>query len=96
MAETTADTKTKPSTKNDQVRVTYNGRVEKFDRVPTALVSALLAEAVTRFGIVQNQHLMSLFDSDGVELPEQSTLEAAGVKKSELLVLRQSVVKGGQ
>jgi hypothetical protein len=38
---------------------------------------------------------VSLFTESGQELPDNVSLEAAGVKPGESLILRQSAVKGG-
>jgi hypothetical protein len=47
------------------------------------------------FHITTNRHLMSLFTESGQELPDKSSVEAAGVVPGEKLILRQSTVKGG-
>ena len=39
---------------------------------------------------------MGLFTEGNVELPDDATMSAAGVKPGELLVLRQSAVRGGR
>ncbi|MGA2321755.1 MAG: hypothetical protein ABSG95_13600, partial [Solirubrobacteraceae bacterium] len=57
-------------------------------------VQKLLDHAKQAFEVVSN-HLLSLFAPDGTELPDDISLEAAGVKPGEQLVLGQSVIKGG-
>jgi hypothetical protein len=86
--------KPKPTPKAE-VEVLYNGRIEEFKYHPTETVKALLEKALALFGVVQNPHLMSLFDDDGEELEDELTLAKAKVKRGEELVLRTSAVKGG-
>lgn len=77
------------------VIVLYNGTDKTIEYAPHETVRALLDKAIAAFGIGQNQHLMALYDPAGQELGDNSSLEAAGVKPGEELVLRQSVVRGG-
>jgi len=94
MADATSPTK-KPAPPATKVAVTYNGRIKEFHYKKKELVGELLKKAVEAFGIVQNAHLLSLFDSAGHELNEALSLADAGVEPGDELVLRQSVVKGG-
>ena len=77
------------------VRVTYNGVIHDLAYQPHEQVTALLQRAVHLFGITANTHLLSLFNEGGQELPDHESVQAAGVKPGDLLILRQSVVKGG-
>jgi hypothetical protein len=77
------------------VEVTYNGIVQELAYQPHEQVNALLQRAVHAFGITANAHLFSLFRENGQELADNESIEAAGVEPGDLLVLRQSVVKGG-
>jgi hypothetical protein len=77
------------------VTIFYSAESEPFDYSPHEEVTALLARAVAAFHITSNQHLMSLFTEGGQELPDNASVEAAGVKPGETLILRQSTVKGG-
>jgi len=79
----------------DTVLVTFNGQEKSLAYQPEEQVSAILNRALDAFGIQANRHLMSLFTEAGAELPDSSSAEAAGVTPGELLILRQSVVKGG-
>ena len=81
--------------KKTTVVVFYGAESKPFDYEPHELVATLLARALDVFHIAANRHLMALFTKAGGELPDQSTLEAAGVKPGEELILRQSTVKGG-
>jgi hypothetical protein len=78
-----------------EVSILYNGAEKEFGYVPGVKVGELLAEAIAAFGVAANPHLLSLFDEAGRELPEASTLKAAGVEPGDELVLRPSAVKGG-
>lgn len=77
------------------VRVTYNGVVKDLAYQPHEQVNALLQRAVHVFGITANAHLLSLFNENGQELPDNESVQSAGVEPGDLLILRQSVVKGG-
>ncbi|MGB6770793.1 MAG: hypothetical protein WBF51_02150 [Candidatus Dormiibacterota bacterium] len=63
----------------------------------TPIIKELLEEALNRFHVTSNRHLMSLFTEAGQEVLDahDETVAAAGVRAGELLVLRQSQVKGG-
>lgn len=77
-----------------KVTITYNGGDRQFEYNPEELVSTLLERAKREFQ-VQNQHLLSLFTGGGVELNGIQNLSEVGVRPEEVLVLRQSTVKGG-
>jgi hypothetical protein len=77
------------------VTIFYGAQSKPFDYNPHEEVRALLARAIAAFQITSNQHVMSLFTESGLELPDNASLEAAGVKPGESLILRQSAVKGG-
>jgi hypothetical protein len=81
----------------DTVTVTFNGADREVEYQPHAAVEALLQQAKEAFGQqgAGNQHLLSLFTEDGVELNDQLSAQDAGVKPGMLLILRPSTVKGG-
>jgi len=81
--------------KKDTLIVTFNGVDESLKYEPHAQVEALLKHALDAFGVHDNRHTMSLFTEAGVELPDHSSIEAAGVKPGDVLILRPSAVKGG-
>jgi hypothetical protein len=83
-----------PDGHRDTVTVTYNGADKEVAYQPEELVQALLEHAKQAFG-VQSNHLLSLFTEGGTELNDQQTVKEAGVQPGQLLVLRQSTVKGG-
>ena len=75
--------------------VIYNG-VEKSVQVEAhESVAAVLQKAIKEFHITQNPHLLSLFREDGSLVPENETVERAGIKPCEVLLLRPNAVKGG-
>lgn len=78
----------------DTVTVTFNGQDKEIPYQPEAAVQALLNHAKEAFG-VQSNHLLSLFTEAGVELADNLSAEQAGIQPGQLLVLRQSTVKGG-
>lgn len=73
----------------------YNGVKKLFEVRRDELVKMLLDEAIQRFGPINNSHLLGLFTKTGVELRDDQTIEVAGVKPHEELLLRPSSVKGG-
>jgi len=78
-----------------EVTVLYNGVKKLFEVRRDELVKMLLDEAIQRFGPINNPHLLGLFTKTGVELRDDQTIEVAGVKPHEELLLRPSSVKGG-
>lgn len=81
--------------KHEKVVITYNGPDKEFPYRRHEKVRILLDEAIRQFGITTNPHLMGLFTTENVELDDAKTLEEAGVKPDELLVLRVSSARGG-
>jgi proteasome lid subunit RPN8/RPN11 len=78
------------------VEVTYNGITKSLNVNPEERVSALLQQAISAFGITQNPHLLGLFRDNGTEVPDNQSIESAGLKPGELLLLRPSAVRGGE
>lgn len=77
------------------IEIVYNGVTKPFHVEPHEQVAALLKKAIETFGITQNPHLLSLFRQDGSVVPENETVERAGLKSGEVLLLRPNAVKGG-
>jgi len=77
------------------VEVVYNGVAKSLQVEPEERVSALLQKAIAVFGVTQNPHLLSLFRQDGSVVPESESVERAGLKPCEVLLLRPNAVKGG-
>lgn len=78
-----------------EVTVLYNGVPKKLEVRRDELVQRLLEKARAAFGPITNPHLLGLFNKEGVELKDDKTIEAAGVKPHEVLLLRPSTVRGG-
>jgi proteasome lid subunit RPN8/RPN11 len=78
------------------VDVTYNGVTKPIEVQPEQQVTALLAKAISTFGISQNPHLLSLYREDGTVVPENESVDRAGLKPGEMLLLRPNTVKGGE
>jgi hypothetical protein len=78
-----------------EVTVIYNGVPKKFEVRRDELVQRLLEQARQAFGPINNAHLLGLFTKDGVELKDDQTIKAAGVKPRDVLLLRPSTVRGG-
>jgi hypothetical protein len=82
--------------KRGTVTITYNGNDKVIDYRPDEKVRAVLDRALAEFHVTSNPHLMGLFTEGNVELSDDATMSAAGIKPGELLVLRQSAVRGGR
>ena len=78
-----------------EVAVTCNGIEKSFKFRPDELVRALLARALQAFNVVNNPHTYGLYNAAGVELKDDFTLERAGVKCGDELLLRPSTVRAG-
>ena len=75
------------------VKVLYNGLEKPFTVRPEETVKKLLDEAIRVFGAT-NPHTLSLYKG-GTELADGATLQQAGVKPKDQLLLRPGAVKGG-
>jgi hypothetical protein len=78
------------------VEVVYNGVGKSLKYRPKEKTKALLEDALKAFDVQSNRHLMSLFNAAGQELEDHESLEDAGVKPGDILVLRPSTVRGGR
>jgi hypothetical protein len=77
------------------VTVTFNGQDVAISFQPQEAVQAVLERALNAFNVTSNRHLMSLFTEAGTELTDSMSMQAAGINPGDVLVLRQSKVKGG-
>jgi hypothetical protein len=77
------------------VQIVYNGVTKPLEVERNQLVTVVLQRAITLFGITQNPHLLSFFRQDGSLVPETDTVERAGLKPGQVLLLRPNAVKGG-
>jgi len=62
------------------VELVYNGVTKPLQVEPEEQVTALLQKAIAAFGITQQPHLLSLFRQDGSVVPENESIERAGIK----------------
>ena len=81
--------------KKFDVEVVYNGIGKSLQVEPQEPVAIVLQKAIAEFRITQNPHLLSLFRQDGTAVPENESVECAGIKPREVLLLRPNAVKGG-
>jgi proteasome lid subunit RPN8/RPN11 len=77
------------------VEIVYNGVTKALQVEPEERVVALLQKAIALFGVTQQPHLLSLFRENGTVVDENQSVEQAGLKAGEVLLLRPNVVKGG-
>jgi hypothetical protein len=77
------------------VEVIYNGVAKTLQVERQEHVTALLKNAIIAFGITQNPHLLSLYREDGSAISDNESVEGAGLKPGEILLLRPNAVKGG-
>ena len=76
------------------VDVLYDGLKKPFKVHVEATVNHLLDQAIRAFGQIPNPHTLSLYNH-GKELVDAQTIEEAGIKPCDVLLLRPSTVKGG-
>jgi hypothetical protein len=77
------------------VEIVYNGFAKPLEVELNESVSTVLQRAIAEFHITQNPHLLSLYRQDGSVVPEKESVERAGLKPCEVLLLRPNAVKGG-
>jgi NAD(P)-dependent dehydrogenase (short-subunit alcohol dehydrogenase family) len=78
-----------------KVEVLYDGVKKTFEVRLEEAIKKLLEQAIRAFGQLPNPHMLSLYNKAGNELADTSTVEQAGVKPCDVLLLRPSTVKGG-
>lgn len=81
--------------KKFDVEIVYNGIPKPLKVELHETVSTVLKRAITEFHITQNPHLLSLYREDGSVVPENESVERAGLKPCQVLLLRPNAVKGG-
>ena len=77
------------------IEIVYNGIPKSIKVELHELVSTVLQRAIAEFHITQNPHLLSLYRQDGSMIPENESVEQAGLKPCDILLLRPNAVKGG-
>ncbi len=84
------------STTSFEVIVIYNGVPKSVEHVqPHEQVNALLQRALQVFGIRDRPHAYALFRLDGEEIPDNQTVQAAGIGPESKVLLREKIVGGG-
>jgi hypothetical protein len=78
------------------VKVAYNGVPREIEVKTEERIEHVLKAAIAAFGNPPNPHTLALFTTDGRELADAQTVEEAGLKPGQELILRTSTVKGGQ
>ena len=78
------------------VFVAYNGVEKGFTVKAEDTVQQLLSEATKQFHLQHQPHLLSLWTTGNVELPDSGKLGELGIGPDTHLLLRPSAVKGGR
>jgi hypothetical protein len=78
-----------------KIEVVYDGVTKSFEVRHEETVKTLLDQAVEKFGPIPNAHTLGLYNKAGAELDINQTLDAAGVKPGDKLLMRPSQVRGG-
>ena len=78
-------------------KINSGGTVEPFPYRPNETIEAVIVEAIARFGLAAQPHQLGLFkQGQTAQLERNLTLEKAGVKPGETLILQPIVVEGGE
>jgi hypothetical protein len=78
------------------VVVVYNGLKRELQVEPHESMASVTERAISLFEVSEQRHLLALFDTNNREFTDLSESAAqAGLHAGEVLVLRQSQVRGG-
>jgi hypothetical protein len=77
------------------IAIVYNGPAKHEPVTLAELIKSVLADAIKLFHVTQQPHMLSLFDEDGNELNDSTTVGENKITPKSVLYLRQSKVKGG-
>jgi hypothetical protein len=75
--------------------IIYNGVEKPLEVNVHEAVKAVLEHAIHLYGPIPNPHTLSLFTVAGQELDDNKSVQSAGIKPGDKLLLRPSQVKGG-
>ena len=81
------------------IRVTYNGVTKDLQVQPEEQMQAVLQKSINLFSLQRQPHQMGLFTEANVQVAGPNinqSVEQAGLKPGQLLVLKQVVVEGGE
>ena len=81
--------------KKFEVAVIYNGMVKEVDIRPDETVKQVLERATNAFAPLPQPHLLGLYNTSGAELNDADSVQQAGIRAGDQLLLRPSQVKGG-
>lgn len=81
--------------KKFEVGVIYNGMVKDVDVRADETVKQVLERAIKAFSPLPQPHLLGLYNEAGAELNDADSVETAGIRPGDRLLLRPSQVKGG-
>ena len=85
----------RPHPEKFELLIVYNGLKKPLEVRLEELTKTVLQKAIALFGSPPQPHMLSLFTEAGKELPENETVQEAGLRPGEVLLLRPSAVKGG-
>lgn len=78
-----------------EVIAIYNGQKKPLKVTANELIKDVLARVIALFGSLPNPHTLSLYTEDAGELKDEQTVEQAGLRPGEKVLLRPSTVKAG-
>lgn len=81
--------------KKFEVKVIYNGVDKKLDVDPDETVRQVLDRAIEIFSPLPQPETLSLFSEAGTELNATQTVQQAGIRPKDRLLLRPRQVRGG-
>jgi hypothetical protein len=81
--------------KSFEITVVYNGLTKPVEVSKDELIGSVLQKAIAEFGNLPAPHTLALYDADGHELQDGSTVHDSKIKKGDRLLLRPSTVKAG-
>lgn len=80
---------------NFEVIAIYNGQKKPLKVAANEMIKDVLARVIALFGSLPNPHTLSLYTEDAGELKDDQTVEQAGLRPGEKVLLRPSTVKAG-
>lgn len=80
---------------NFELIAIYNGQKKPLKVAKDELIKDVLTRVIALFGSLPNPHTLSLYTEDTGELKDDQTVEQAGLRPGEKILLRPSTVKAG-
>src|ERR1043166_4281728 len=75
-----------------EIVIIYNGIKKPLKVAVKELIGAVLQRAIALFGSLPNPHTLALYTEGGKELPDNESVQQAGLHPNERLLLRPSTV----